>query len=616
MNKKLLKLIAGLMCCVLLMLITVCDVKAMVISRPIVVEQSNSSSREDCVVYVSYNAFIAGESSVEPQRIRNFEVDFTNIDAFRMEYSFWCDACYCQKPTFSRGTYYNIKFKDLYNKNVTEIFYGNDRGHSIWTPVIDLYGADYHNEIISCDIMLPSERCSVCGKDSIAMSASAGGFEFYDYRGVCTEFPSVSVEDGESVTLNPKFNAYTKRVEYKIKYEGDAVFTPLKNGTQANGMNVVIGADNSISITNVNRSKGSYFEILPVTYDKNNQLPYKFDENNNSHVARISIAQSSVQNPGQNPLQEEVNNDPPVVTPSVTEVPNNPVSEIDKTSVTGTTPNQTPHNIPNNSPNNNGHDKESPVNVVSNQKEQYTEDPKPVYVPMDIATASPDSNTKSGQTGSVSKNKADKNKPSKISDEKKKSLFDSIKDNSSEYVTTQEKIDKDNAIKKENNEKMDITAESIEKDEADLDIDESLLDESVESNYVPKLKYDSTFIAVMLSCIFAFLLLAILFALFFVVIIYAEKPVKNIITGEDEKKKVPVAIRLVMINKKMWSLNMNDLLNEYGTLYAHLGLIFVYLYEDEFMRILSKVKGDEKREIAKEQIKREVIIGKGKARLR
>ena len=260
-------------------------------------------------------------------------------------------------------------------------------------------------------------------------------------------------------------------------------------------------------------------------------------------------------------------------------------------------------------------DKGSAGNAIVNQNETYSGESKTVNVPMEVKTsADTKTGAQVGKTGSVGK-KSNENKASSISDEKKKTLFENIKDNSSEYVTTQERIDKENSIRKADDDKKEIDFNEVDSEE-ETDIDESLLEESKNSNYTPKINYDSTFILTLLSIIFAFVLLLIILSLFFVVIIYAEKNVKNIVTGEDEKKLLPVAVRLVTRKQKMWCLNVNDLLNEYGIIYAHMGPVFVYLFEDEFMRILSKVKGDEKREIAKEEIKREVIIGKGKARYR
>ena len=77
-----------------------------------------------------------------------------------------------------------------------------------------------------------------------------------------------------------------------------------------------------------------------------------------------------------------------------------------------------------------------------------------------------------------------------------------------------------------------------------------------------------------------------------------------------------MAIRLITINKKAWSINVNDLLSMHPSLEAHLGVLFVYIFEGDYVKILSKVHGDEKREIAKEEIKRQVIIGKGRGKRR
>ena len=613
------KVICGLFCLGLIIFTNIENVKAVVINSQNNYSLAASKSREDCVVYSTCDACYAAGSRVEPQRIRNFEFDFTNMDAFKMQYCIWSDSCYCIYPKFAYDIYYNIKFSDLYFKHIgaTEVKLkaeGATYVQSEWTPVINFDGKDYHSEIISCDIMLPEETCSVCGK-TLLTNANAGGFEIYDYRGVCTDFPSATVEDGGTLTLCPSFNAYTKRVEYKIRYEGETAFSPLSSGIQPNGMQVTINGDNTIVLSNVNKSKGSYFEILPVTYDRSNQLPYNFNENNNSHIARINITQSSVQNSGQNSSESNNDDSNPIVTPSVANVPANPEPAPGQSFASGTTSSSGSESDADKTSSSRETDKGSAGNAIVKQNETYNGESKTVNVPMEVKTSADiQTGVQAGKTGTVGKN-SNINKATNVSDEKKKTLFESIKDNSSEYVTTQERIDKENSIRKADDDKKEIDFNEVDSEE-ETDIDESLLEESKNSNYTPKINYDSTFILTLLSIIFAFVLLLIILSLFFVVIIYAEKNVKNIVTGEDEKKLLPVAVRLVTRKQKMWCLNVNDLLNEYGIIYAHMGPVFVYLFEDEFMRILSKVKGDEKREIAKEEIKREVIIGKGKARYR
>ena len=212
-------------------------------------------------------------------------------------------------------------------------------------------------------------------------------------------------------------------------------------------------------------------------------------------------------------------------------------------------------------------------------------------------------------------NSSSERNASLLSEWGKNSLFENIKANSGKYVMTQEETAKENSKKYANKDSEDAVVEEVIegeniKDKSSILMDEELLSRAEEiDNYVPHKKRGSVFYVAVIS--FALLLLVALatFVLFFMVLIFSDTD-EELLSGEMKKKLV--AMRVVFIHKKYWSLNINELLNMYPSLEAYPGLLFVYLFEGEYIKILSKVKGDEKREIAREEIRRRINIGKGR----
>lgn len=197
--------------------------------------------------------------------------------------------------------------------------------------------------------------------------------------------------------------------------------------------------------------------------------------------------------------------------------------------------------------------------------------------------------------------------PSKISDKKAEDAFEKIRNNSEEYIISM----KEN-IKEENKlapaAEANINLENIDEsdDMASEYSDEGNSDSDV---YTPENSLNSgVIIAIIVVAVFLFVLL-LMFILFFGVIIYIEKETEYSILSDSEGIKLPVAISFVTRRDDEFAVCFRELLNKYGVVYARFGVLFAYMYEGEKIKILTKFKGEDKKEIATEKIHREIIVG-------
>lgn len=206
-------------------------------------------------------------------------------------------------------------------------------------------------------------------------------------------------------------------------------------------------------------------------------------------------------------------------------------------------------------------------------------------------------------------------KPTELTNEKKESLFDSIVSNSSEYIASKGEVDKEKNKVLASSKIKDVEPKSVADNDNSLKMDEELLKEARERALYKPTKAEKKSNTVLLVAIGLLIILIVAVILLFLgVFIFAEKDITNPVSGEVKRCKVPVAFRFLTLNKKAFCLNINDLLSNYPQLEAHLGILFVYIYSGDYIRILSKVRGDEKREIAKEEIKNVVVIGRGRGK--
>jgi len=608
-----------------------------------------------------------------------YATDLTKVDAFQFTYKTWLQACNCQKPNVVG----NGKITYLIGGVVTgqvnddEVLESYSKASTRWSAYTDIYRYGTGKaDTVFCSYS-QGEKCQTCGLWCNRVVATKDMYLF-DYRGVCIGIDSFSADDGDSIVIKPSYNLYTEKVDYKIRYEGESTYSYLLSGTERNGMNVSIGADRSITLSNVNSSKGS-FDILPVPYDRNGQLPYGFNESLESKVSHITFPDK--QKPTITQLESTYDRTKGSVTVGFTASDNLPLPS-DCFSFDGGTYSSINthtytepglHTISVRDASNNITVKEFSIldsdvakNVtILDKKNEDDKGEREAIVGIVISspstnsggttTANPKENTdnssadsikkvssgvlnpndskesitsvttgnkgeqKDGLTssgnvlGSSNSKKSDTNsnkKPSTVSDSTKKSLFESVKENSGEYVLSQEEINKGNELKKAAATPQQVEIEEVNDDE-NIEMEESLKELAERTgNYAPTKNKSSVFYVLIISLILILLVMLLIFILFFMVLLFEE-----VDDGLIKKKKL-LAVRILGINKKYWSLNLNELLSEHPTLEAHLGILFVYIFEGEYMKILSKVKGDDKREIAREEIKRVVIIGKGRGKRR
>lgn len=203
-------------------------------------------------------------------------------------------------------------------------------------------------------------------------------------------------------------------------------------------------------------------------------------------------------------------------------------------------------------------------------------------------------------------------KATSISDEDAQELFEKIKENSKEYVVSMRE-----AKSAKNNDEA-VTPSSVNMNENTQINDGEMVIEEDDSNqmdYAPKAKKKaSVMFYIVVIGLGILLLLIVLFVLFFGVVIFAEKETELSALNESDGIKIPVALSIVTYSDGLFAICFRELLDKYDLLYARPGALFVYMFENEKIRIMTKFKGDKKHEIAKESIHKEIIVGNGKGR--
>ncbi len=246
-------------------------------------------SKADCYV-IRANIESIADSGNDYCLLNNYySMDLSKIDGFQFSYKAWLQACQCQRP--------NVNF----NGKITYIMGGNATGQinednvsasyndveTKFSKIIEIYRYGVGNDDTLFCLYATSERCATCGLFCHRILSTKDVY-LYDYRGVCTGINSYVADEGESVVITPTFNEYTERVDYKIRYEGETSYSNLIAGTERNGMYVSIGANHSVTLSNINKSNGS-FDILPMPYDRSGALPYGFNEMTETKVSHITF---------------------------------------------------------------------------------------------------------------------------------------------------------------------------------------------------------------------------------------------------------------------------------------------------------------------------------------
>lgn len=213
-------------------------------------------------------------------------------------------------------------------------------------------------------------------------------------------------------------------------------------------------------------------------------------------------------------------------------------------------------------------------------------------------------------SGKNSKNNNSKNtslKAKELTDNDKEDVFERIRKNSEEYIISMRETKKEET-KAAEAKKATIDLKTIEEgDEANAYTNENS-DEADAYNPETKEKSIVSLVLIFVGLLLLLVILAII--LFFGVIVFVKKDTEYTMLSNEEGIKVPVALLFVSLSNSERSLCFYELLNKYDTLYVRFGPLFAYIYENEKISIMTKFKGEKKREIAKEFITKEIVVGK------
>lgn len=213
-------------------------------------------------------------------------------------------------------------------------------------------------------------------------------------------------------------------------------------------------------------------------------------------------------------------------------------------------------------------------------------------------------------SGKNSKNNNSKNtslKAKELTDNDKEDVFERIRKNSEEYIISMRETKKEET-KAAEAKKATIDLKTIEEgDEANAYTNENS-DEADAYNPETKEKSIVSLVLIFVGLLLLLVILAII--LFFGVIVFVKKDTEYTMLSNEEGIKVPVALLFVSFGNSERSLCFYELLNKYDTLYVRFGPLFAYIYENEKISIMTKFKGEKKREIAKEFITKEIVVGK------
>ena len=213
-------------------------------------------------------------------------------------------------------------------------------------------------------------------------------------------------------------------------------------------------------------------------------------------------------------------------------------------------------------------------------------------------------------SGNSSNNNNSKNtslKAKELTDNDKEDVFERIRKNSEDYIISMRET-KTEEQKAAEVEKATIDLKTIEEGD---DLDAYSNENSDEADaYNPEIKEKSMVSLVLIFVALIILLIVLSIILFFGVIVFVKKDTEYTMLSNEEGIKVPVALLFVSFKDSERSLCFRELLNRHDVLYARFGPLFAYIYENEKISIMTKFKGEKKREIAKEIIAKEIVVGK------
>lgn len=594
-------------------------------------------------------------------------VDLTNMNTLRIPYAMNVRKC-CDNTDIEEAVYVAVRINGItvYYNDAFEINESVSMAGYV-EPVVNIESYRDRNAKVEYEIHCGTVHCRNCGQQTEG-SCLVRGLFFADLRPKADiRHTSVSLKSGENFTYSPSCSDNTVRVSWGIRYSGNGGFLILNDGVLESGLTISGATTKNLTISNVPYMENG-FDIGLFVYDKDGNLPGGTEFPNTPFVSHVSIKDGVKPSIGVKKTLDTANKcvvveisgtdnvslhaqpysfdggasysgnnkkafteagkivavvrdssgntaEKAIYIDSIEIESVNPKSgggDGIKEKETGTgsggggsdgenTGGQSPGTTPGvgkktgETPGSGSFDENKDPDTETTKNKSVT-DPLKTKDTASIINTPSDKNNKSKNTSDL--------KQSDLSDADAQDAFERIRNNSEKYI-----------IKMRESKSSEKNMASADETEADLSIiDESAPDYSDGGNektdsYVPDSdKRVGLYIGI--CCGAAALIASLLaFILFFGVIIFADRETELTMISEIDGVRLPVAIGFVNIMNKDRSVNIRELLNKYGYVYARFGVLFTYLYEGERIKIMTKAKGEKKKEIATEIIHKEIIIG-------
>lgn len=590
--------------------------------------------------------------------------DLSNMNTMKFPYALAVRKC-CDNPSIEENLYVTVRINGntIYYDD-TYVIVENVSLAKYKETTTDIVRYRDKNAKVEYELKSGVVHCRNCGNTTEAQSAYSGLY-FTDLRPKANiRWPELTLDQGGSFTYVPYVSDNTVRVEWGIRYSASDGFKLLHEGVNDNGLTVSFDNSTNMTISNVphldngfdiglfvydidgNLPGGTEFPYTPFvshvsirdninptidvkkTLDTNNHsviveingsdnvglhdTPYSFDGGNTFTATNVKpftepgVVSVAIRDSAGNITKKDVYIDAieiEKVNPKSGE-PKNPVADKETGSgsggntLSGGGGNQNPSGS-NTSPSNVSAGTNSLNNVKDKDKEftQSKVEVSPLKNTDTIKNTSGSTSNNSGKNPNL--------KPSDISKENADDAFEKIRNNSEKYIIKMR-------------ESKSIDTKTSPGDDAEIDLKN--IDKSEEEDYVDNGNEDiktyrpwqkgRTRLFIIICIILAILLvLLLLFVLFFGVLIYADKETELTMLSDGQGIKMPVAISVVAFSENSMSVNLRELLSKYGYVYARFGAFFTYLHDGEKIKIMTKLKGEKKREIASETIHKEILIG-------
>lgn len=216
---------------------------------------------------------------------------------------------------------------------------------------------------------------------------------------------------------------------------------------------------------------------------------------------------------------------------------------------------------------------------------------------------------KSGTGTSFKDNSSGKDaslKAKELSEADSKDVFDRIRNNSEEYIISMRETFNEEQ-KMSNADSASIDLEEINEDKEGSEFNSEYTEQV--NGYKPDRFEKSWVVFVIIAILVLLLILFLMFVLFFGVLILVEKQTEYTRLSGTGGIKVPVGISFVVFENGVSTVCFREILNKHEVVYARFGAIFSYMYENDKVKIMTKFKGEKKREIATEIIHKEIVVG-------